>query len=282
MPSEAAPDRRGSEPRQVPEGDTIHAVARALSPELVGQRVVLLEVDKAAVGWACDAIATGCEAVGKHLIVRLAARDGERFVRVHLGMKGSWHRYRAGESWARPAAARRLVIATGRWLFVCFDAKEVELGHGRPWRVARLGPDLLAGPSEAVDLELIVARARGRGGRALGELLLDQGIASGIGNVYKCETLFLAGLDPWRASDTIADDVLAEVYRLALALMRDNLARGGWRTTTGRAAGLVHGEARHWVYRRAGRPCRRCGTMVASRLQGEHARMTYWCGTCQR
>jgi len=263
----------------MPEGDTIHAVARALGPDLIGRRLAFLEVHQAAVGWGPDAVVTACNAVGKHLVVRLERGGAARYLRVHLGMKGSWHRYRPGETWGRPPAQRRCVLATDEWVFVCFGPKEVVLDVRA--EVGHLGPDLL---DAAFDPAAVVPRARAKD-LPLGEMLLAQTIAAGIGNVYKSEALFLERLDPWSPSRALADERLIILYRRAAALMRDNLERGGFRTTT-RAAGArrsepVPREDRYWVYRRAGQPCRVCGGPILSRLQGDDARMTYWCASCQ-
>lgn len=262
----------------MPEGDTIHTIARVLRPDLVGHVLLEVEVLQRVAAWGTGAVATACDAIGKHLVLRFDAPTGARTLRVHLGMKGSWHRYRPGETWHKSPHRRRLVLATSDWSFVCFDAKEVDAADAPA--VSHLGPDLLA---PEVPLDVVVARARAAGpDAALGELLLDQRVACGIGNVYKCETLFLEGLDPWRPSGTLDDARLAATYRRARALMQDNLARGGWRTTTPRADTAAPSHARHFVYRRAGLPCRRCGAPIRSHLQGDEARMTYWCPTCQR
>lgn len=277
----------------MPEGDTIHTVARVMAPALLGQRLSLLEVDQVARPWSVGAEVLRCEAVGKHLVVELVATDGGRHtLRVHLGMKGSWHRYRPGESWRRPPSKRRVVLQTAAWLFVCFGPKEVEvLGEGDFLRtqVAHLGPDLLGAD---FDLGEVLRRARlpEHRGLAVADLLLTQTVAAGIGNVYKSELLFLERIDPFGPSAALSDEALVAIYRRARPLMQDNLESGGWRITTTRpafATGFGPGrsiprEERHWVYRRAKRPCFECGTLIRSRLQGPMARMTYWCGRCQR
>lgn len=260
-----------------------------MGPDLIGRRLAFLEVHQAAVPWAGEAVVAACDAVGKHLVVRLElARAGPagpsvttRFLRVHLGMKGSWHRYRPGEAWARPPSQRRCVVATGEWVFVCFGPKEVVLDV-RP-DVEHLGPDLL---DPSFEPAAVVPRARQQD-LPLGEMLLAQTIAAGIGNVYKSESLFLERLDPWAPSRMLGDDRLIALYRRAASLMRDNLERGGFRITT-RPEGLQRPdgapsrrEDRYWVYRRAGLPCRVCGGPIMSRLQGDEGRMTYWCQACQ-
>jgi endonuclease-8 len=273
----------------MPEGDTIHTVARVMAPDLVGRPLLALEVAQRPIPLQ-DARVTRCEAVGKHLLIDIAVNDKTHTVRVHLGMKGSWHRYRPGEPWRMTPSQRRLVLQTGDWLFVCFSPKEVELtaahAYVRP-QVTHLGPDLL-GPT--IDLAEVVRRARQRAELAIADLLLDQSVAAGIGNVYKSELCFIERLSPFLLSREVSDDKLASIYGRARELMRDNLDAGGWRITTTRplrATGFtrdrtVRPEQRHWVYRRARRPCLVCATLIRSRLQGEAARMTYWCPSCQR
>jgi endonuclease-8 len=112
-----------------------------------------------------------------------------------------------------------------------------------------------------------VARARSLGPIALGELLLDQRVASGIGNIWRCESLWESRQNPRTTTDTLTDQALAELYETARRLMQASVRRlpGGRRA--------VHG--------RAGSHCRRCGTAIKLRAQGRDARMTYWCPACQ-
>jgi endonuclease-8 len=113
--------------------------------------------------------------------------------------------------------------------------------------------------------------------REVGEALLDQRCLAGIGNLYKAEALFLSGVSPFTAVTDVPD--LRRVIRLARRLMLANKLTP-MQTTTG----VARRGQEHWVYGRAGRPCRRCGTPVTSRMQGEapRARITYWCPACQR
>ncbi len=257
----------------MPEGDTIHAVAQRLMPDLLEQALTHLEVHQRAVPWGPGARCVAIEVTGKHLFVHFDTAVGRRFVRVHLGMKGSWHRYRPGDAWHRDPSKRRLVIATPTWWFVCFGPKEVEVGTRPP--ASHLGPDLL---TEVFDLDRVIANARATR-LDLGDLLLTQTVASGIGNVYKSETLFIERLDPWRPSRDVDDATLRRIYQRARELMQTNLALGGMRTTL--PPNLFAENERYWVYRRASQPCRICHGRITSRLQGDMARMTYWCSTCQ-
>jgi endonuclease-8 len=215
-------------------------------------------------------------AVGKHLLVRFA--DG-LLVRSHLGMYGSWHRYRPGEPWRKPSSRASMVLATDGCVLVCFNARAVELlranGPGmRDWQ-RRLGPDLLA---PDIRIEALPERARSLldPQTPLADLLLDQRIASGIGNVYKSELLFLGRLRPHRPLVEVADDALVGLYAAARELIAANLG-GGRRRTRFAAADA----GRLWVYRRRGHPCYVCGSGILSGPLGRHARSTYWCPRCQ-
>lgn len=210
---------------------------------------------------------TAVEAVGKHLLIRF---DSGLSLHSHMRMTGSWHLYNPGQRWRRPAWQAKAVLETSNAVAVCFAAPVVELVRDTSTRVGHLGPDLLA---EDFDIAPVLARARGLGRKAVGELLLDQRVAAGIGNVYRCEALWSMGIDPWLDSDRLDDQRLAELFEVARAAMRANLGGSVDRRFPGYGKGAVHG--------RAGRPCRRCGSRIRVRAQGEQARLTYWCPTCQ-
>ena len=200
-------------------------------------------------------------------------------LRTHMRMNGSWHLYRPGERWQRPARAMRIAIETAEWVAVAFDVYAAEFIRAesldRHRAIATLGPDLLG----AVDRDDLWARIAGQGARPVHDVLLDQRVMAGLGNVYKSELLFLAGVHPDTPATAIDRETWSRLITDAQALLRDNVAehaRG--RRTTRRmdpSAGL-------WVYGRGGRPCRRCGTPIAGRKNGDAARVTYWCPTCQK
>ena len=265
----------------MPEGDTIFRTATVLRRALVGgvvreawaqprpglARVPPLE---RLVGMTVEAV----EARGKHLLVSFS---GGRVLRSHLGMRGSWHRYAVGEPWRLPRARASCMIGTDAAVAVGFDIPDLELltdaGLARHARLRALGPDLLAPGFDAAEA---LRRLRSAGERPLGEALLDQALVAGIGNVYKSEVPFIERLDPWAPVASVSDEALGAVVATARRLLASN-ARGGARVTTGLAA---PGRSL-WVYGRAGRPCRRCGTLILGRRQGVQARMTYWCPSCQ-
>ena len=273
----------------MPEGDTIFRTARTLQRALAGRTVTGFEsVLPALMRIDHDEPITGrtirsVRSLGKHLLIELS---GDLVLRTHMRMSGEWHIYRPGERWQRPRAAMRLVLATDQYVAVGFDVPVAEFLRARDLErhreLGRLGPDLLA---DAFDEEAAVARLRSAAGRTLADALLDQRVMAGVGNVFKCEVLFLCGVDPFRSATTISEDEARRLVRTARDLLRVNVAeprvpgavRGHRRTTR-----LANPAATLWVYGRGGRPCRRCGTAVASRKQGEAARLTYWCPRCQR
>jgi endonuclease-8 len=261
----------------VPEGDTLHKLAEAMRPRLEAQGVRRLCL-RGSPDEAPEALnAEQVYAHGKHLFVEFS--DG-RTLRCHLGMYGDWHRYPPGAAWKRPARQASVVIETGEHVFVCFNAKEAEWlntdGVRRRVLASRLGPDLLA---PELDESELLRRARGIADpdTALCDLLLDQRVASGIGNVYKSELLFLHRLHPLCGTGTVGDPALLALYRTARTLLQRNL--GGGRRVTRFAN---DGRGSIWVYGRRAQPCLECGGPVEGSATGRHLRPTFWCPACQR
>jgi endonuclease-8 len=220
---------------------------------------------------------------GKHLLIDL---DCGLTLHTHLGMQGSWHRYRPREPWRRRRDAAVAILETRSSVAVCFDAPVVELLDSRAVAlhpaIAFLGPDLLAEPP---DLEASLARLRDRADRPIAEVLLDQAAVAGLGNVYRSEILFMERIDPFVSVGSLPKDALERLLGTGARLLRANLA-GETRVTRpglgGAAGSAPHGRGeRVWVYRRAGRPCLRCGTLIRSIAQGRPPRRLYWCAVCQ-
>jgi endonuclease-8 len=260
----------------VPEGDTIHKLAGALRSWLLGRTLldgrVAVQPTLSLAGRTVDRV----HARGKHLFVDL---DGGLVLRSHLGMHGSWHRYDPGEPWRRPARQASIVLETERDVLVCFHASEVELqdatrSHAFELR-RRIGPDVLEAAPRGGD---VARRARHFLERSapLADLLLDQRVASGIGNVYKSEVLFLEHLHPSTAWHDLDEDALERLYGTAHRLLRTNL--GGGPRVTRRGSGA---DGRLWVYRRAGLPCHECSTPIVTARLGRGLRSSYWCPRCQ-
>jgi endonuclease VIII len=248
----------------VPEGDVLFRSAGTLQRWLAGREVT--EATGVAAPMVGHTVAK-VEANGKHLLIRF---DSGHVLHTHLRMTGSWHVYSAGERWQRPASQARVTLTCGTRMAVCFNAPVVELlapgAEANHPSLSGLGPDILGKP---LHLEDIRGRARRRPPEtALGELLLDQRVVAGIGNIWRCEALFLEGRSPWAPSSSLTDEELDALMSTAARIMNESL-------------GPFTGRRERWVYRRTGRPCRRCRTAIQSRGQGEQARTAYWCPRCQ-
>ena len=265
----------------MPEGDTIFRTAEVLRAALVGRRITGARAQPRPglrrvpdLSRLVGSAVTSVDPRGKHLLIGF---DNGMTLRTHLRMSGSWHRYRTGERWRRPAREASAILETAESVAVAFNTPVVELLTDADLRRSRallqLGPDLLA---NVFDADEALARLRDRDAEELGNALLDQRAVAGIGNVYKSEVAFLEGLDPWAAVGAFDDAELRAALRTARRLLQAN-TRGGARITTGSG---VRGQGL-WVYGRVGRPCRRCGTLVRSGRQGELARLTFWCPRCQ-
>ncbi len=262
----------------MPEGDTLFRTATVLREVLLGRQVTTARGRhggtrlERVVGARVDRV----DSVGKHLLIGF---DGGLSLHTHLGMNGSWHRYRPGERWRRSPARAVCVIETETAVVVCFDAPVTELLETRALGIhpvlARLGPDLIE-PEPDISSALARLVDAGRSEVTIAEALLDQRAMAGLGNVYRSEVLFLERVDPFLTVGAVEPLLRERLVRTAARLLRVN-GDGPRRTTTGRD---VDGM-RLWVYRRTGRPCRRCGTTVRSTILGELPRRLWWCPECQ-
>ncbi|WP_341719642.1 zinc finger domain-containing protein [Micromonospora sp. FIMYZ51] len=259
----------------MPEGDTVWNTARVLDRALAGAQLTgsdfrvprLATTDLT--GWAV----LGCVSRGKHLLLRLAAPDDARWtLHSHLRMDGTWRTYAPGERWAaRPAHLIRAVLRAPTTTAVGYHLHDLALlpAAEEDRLVGHLGPDLLGAdwdPAEAV------RRLAAQPEESIGVALLDQRNLAGIGNLYKCEALFLRGVHPWTRVREVSD--LAALVVLAQKLLAAN--RGRWTQST---TGSVRRGQTSYVYGRRAQPCRRCGTAIRKEELGE--RVTYWCPNCQ-
>jgi endonuclease-8 len=257
----------------MPEGDTVWLAARRLDACLGGSELVAADLRVPSLA-TVDLTGRTVEAVrsyGKHLLFRLS---GELSLHTHFRMDGSWHLYRRGRPWkGGPQWQVRAVLETADWLAVGYRLPVIELLDARGERalLGRLGPDIL---DDAVDVESIVVSLRAQPDRAIGDALLDQSIVAGFGLIYVTETLFLRGVPPHATVDSVAD--LQALVETGRRLMAANRGHGAQAST---------GDLRdqHYVYGRAGRACRRCGTRIEYGRQrsGSFERDAYWCPACQ-
>ncbi len=271
----------------MPEGDTLARIAVALRPYLAGRVVTAARARlpgpqvSRIVGQKIDAV----DAAGKNLLIKF---DGGLELRTHLGLHGSWHRYRPGETWRRPPSRAALVLEVPGAVAVCFDAPVVELFERRAEvvhpTISMLGPDLL---DASYDQAEAVRRLQdpSRAETAIGEAVLDQRAIAGIGNVFKSEVLFIEKVDPFAPMGALDLPTIERVLSTAREQLMANArsdAPAGRTTTVDTKTGKRLAPSRLWVYDRAGRPCHRCGTLIRVESQGnELPRTTYWCPSCQ-
>jgi endonuclease-8 len=247
----------------MPEGDSLRRAAQRLQL-LVGERVAVetphpraavLRLVERLDGRQLEAV----EAVGKNLLLTFEAG---LVLRSHLRMRGRWQVRDRG---SRPLSGTPwLVLRSSAYEAVLWGGPVLELGRGA---VERLGLDIL---DEPPDLARMIENLRREDtGRQVGDALLDQRLVAGIGNLWRAEALWGAGISPWRRLGELSDAELGHVLAEAARLMRASVD------------GMRPGR-RLAVYRRAGRPCPRCGGTIRSRGQGDDNRTAYWCPGCQR
>lgn len=253
----------------MPEGDTIARAARSLHAWMAGRELTAARsrARKAPVERLVGQNIVSVEAKAKHLLMRFSSGA---VLHSHMRMTGSWHVYSQGECWRKPSWRAAVVLEAGDHVAVCFDAPVVELLAAREVELhpalASLGPDVLVRP---LDLDEVCRRAALQPEElTIGELLLDQQVVSGVGNIWRSETLFACRCNPWRPHGSLAPSVLDELVTTAARLM--SAATDGGRAR----AGLR-------VYDRAGRSCARCGASISRAKMGAVARTVYWCRSCQ-
>jgi len=240
----------------MPEGDTIFRIARTLDAALAGKVVTRFEtvLPKLERGSIKGRTVQRVRSVGKNLIIDFS---GDLSLRTHLRMNGSWHLYRAGERWRKRRDDMRIVIATDDFEAVGFNIPVAELNS-----VPAVGPDLLG---ETLDLDEAVQRIRERPAEEIGNVLLNQQVVAGIGNIYKSEVLYACGINPFTRVEALDDAALQRIVKKGRAILQ--------RSTRERP--------RFQVCERRGQPCRKCGTRIEYRKQGPDIRGTYWCPKCQ-
>jgi endonuclease-8 len=259
----------------MPEGDTVWLAGRRLHDALAGQRLTATDFRVPQLATTDLAGRNISEVVsrGKHLLTRI---DDDLTLHTHFRMDGAWHLYRPGNRWrGGPDWQVRVVLATDQWQAVGYRLPVVDLlARADEHRVVgHLGPDILG---TDWDVDEALRRLTGAPDEDIGEALIDQRNLAGIGNLYKAESLFLARLSPWRPVRDVPD--VRAVVEQARRLLISNREHPQQVTT-----GVNRRGQEHWVYERAGKPCRRCRTRVTVAKQGAPPfdRLTYWCPTCQ-
>jgi endonuclease VIII len=260
----------------MPEGDTVWLTAHRLHQALSGRPLTISD-------FRVPALATvdlrGRRVVevlarGKHILTRL---DDDLTVHSHLRMDGSWYVSRTGGPAPRrhPEHMIRAKLGNADWLATGYRVHDLRVvtRAGEAEVVGHLGPDLL-GPDW--DPAAAVANLRRDPDAAIGEALLDQRNLAGIGNLYKCEVLFVERVHPWTPVSAVGN--LERMMTTSYRLMRANRDHPEQSTT-----GYLERGREHWVYGRRNEPCLRCRTPIRRADQGQppRQRITYWCPRCQ-
>jgi endonuclease-8 len=251
----------------MPEGDTIHRIARRLEAALGGREIGLADAPNprspihGRAGDLQGRVLERAEARGKHLLIHVS---GDRAIHSHLGMNGRW---RVTADGAKPFGKPWLVLASGRGVAAQTGGQILRLASESKLRndpaLARLGPDPLAAD---FDVASAARRLRSAGQREIGDALLDQSVIAGIGNAIRNGALFDAGVSPWRRVDELEPEQVERVLERCQGIMRIALEKGRRPPS---------------IYRAERRGCPRCGGPVSVRGQGDANRMAYWCPRCQ-
>lgn len=250
------------------EGDTILRLARRFEATLLGETVAASAPNprgKAARIEQLDGRTMETVWVhGKHLLLGF----GELSLYSHLGMSGGWHFYRPGARWRRPRSSAWALLTGGGWEAVQFGGPTLQVGTTARLRrnpqLTRLGPDILAADFTP---EAAIPAMRADPGRGLGDVLLDQHLVAGIGNIFKSEACFAARVDPWRPVGEVSDEELVAVLAAAREQMLAAVESGGRHSFR--------------VYKRRQGACPSCRGPISSRGQGDANRTTFWCPRCQ-
>ena len=275
----------------MPEGDTIFRTARSLGRALIGKPVTAFRSiyplltrfneDTPLAGQTVDRV----EARGKWMLFYFS---GGGILASHLLMNGRWHIYRQGERWQLPRFDMRIVIENEKFVAVGFKVPVAEMHTARSLerntRIPKPQSDLL---SAGFDADAALERLLARPHEAIADVLLEQSVLAGVGNVFKSEICFVSGLNPFRAVGTLTRDEAVATIACARKLLRANVLEDSGDlivTYRGQQRRTTHSSdptASLWVYGRDGEPCRRCGEAVRRRIQGSDARVTFWCPRCQ-
>ena len=282
----------------MPEGDTIFRSARALAKVLTGKTITRFDTayahlatvndDRPVAGRRIENV----ESRGKWLLIHLS---DDLILVTHMLMSGSWHIYKTGEKWWSPRHSMRALLEVEGWQAVAFNVPVAEFHTAssleRKSSVPKLGPDLLSADYTANQgLLALQQRAQSHPDDEIANVLLNQRVMAGMGNVYKSEVAFYAHVHPFRHMSTITADEMLQMSEVAQKWLKANVLDGssetggdGIVTYSGnrRTTNSGNEKNRLWVYGRRGQECRRCGALVEMRKQGPGARSTYWCPSCQ-
>jgi endonuclease-8 len=278
----------------MPEGDTIYRAARAMQKAIGGKVATAFEANVATLASVADSkgivgrTVEKVEARGKWCLIHFS---GDLILLTHMLMSGSWHIYKVGEKWWMGRNRMRCVVTCGDYQVVAFNVPVAEFHTARSLerhsQVPKLGVDILSDDySVDTGMQALRARAASHPDDEVAVALLNQRVLAGLGNVYKSEVAFAAGVNPFRQMRTLSEREMEVMADVSQRYMKANVLDGsgdGIVTYSGnrRTTHSMDRSDRLWVYGRQGKECRRCGATVMMRKQGEQVRSTYWCPVCQ-
>jgi endonuclease VIII len=276
----------------VPEGDTIFRTARALGRALISKPVTgfrstypmltRFDDDTPVAGQTVERV----EPRGKWLLIHFS---GGGTLATHMLMSGSWHIYRHGERWQQPRANMRIVLENNEYIAVGFRVPVAKMMRaGEVDRALRIPPQAIDVLSEEFDAAEVARRIAAHGIEEIGDVLLHQEVIAGVGNVFKSEICFVTSTSPFATVADLNAVRIALLVATARKLVKANVLEdsddaivtygGRQRRTTQQS----DPSESLWVYGRRDEPCRKCGERIRRRIQGPDARVTFWCGRCQR
>lgn len=275
----------------MPEGDTIFRTARSMGRALIGKPITgfrsnyplltRFHEDTPLTGQIIDRV----ESRGKWLLIHFSRGAT---LATHMLMNGSWHLYRPGERWRRPAIDMRIVLENRDYQAVAFAVPIARIytaeALAREKRIPPSGADVL---SDDFDPAAAAVRLRSYAQQEVGDVLLRQQVMAGVGNVFKSEACFVERLNPFCLVAALTDRQVSALIGTVQRLVSANVLEESGNTIVtyrGQQRRTTHASSPQeslWVYGRSGSPCRRCGSPIRHRLQGPDARVTFWCHSCQ-
>ncbi|MGA1646766.1 MAG: Fpg/Nei family DNA glycosylase, partial [bacterium] len=217
------------------------------------------------------------EAHGKQLFLGF----GPEIVRIHLGIYGKWSFQSFDKVAPEPVGQVRArfqipdLLADLRGPTAC----EVIDQDGYINALSKLGPDPIKKDMNSISSDQFVKRVRSSS-RSIAELLMDQSVIAGVGNVYRAELLFRAKLNPFVAGKSVPKELVESIWDDAARLMPIGVRTGLMLTRDGFLSGKPIMEDRYYVYKRECEKCRECGGKVS--IQVLAGRKLYWCRRCQK
>ena len=275
----------------MPEGDTIFRTARALGRALLAKPVTgfrstypmltRFNDDTPLIGQTVESV----DSRGKWLLIQFS---GGGTLATHMLMSGSWHIYRHGERWQRPRDHMRILLENSDYVAVGFSVPVAKMMRAQELaRAQRIPPAAIDVLSADFDANEVARRVRAHGGEEIGDVLLDQEVIAGVGNVFKSEICFVTATNPFCKVADLDSERIAFLVATSRRLVKANVLEDSGDlivTYGGRQRRTTHESdpsASLWVCGRNGEQCRKCGERIRRRVQGPDARVTFWCQQCQ-